>query len=133
MTVEHRFACELCGHRLGGTGEDSEQARQRAREAGAAHLADAHADRLAASPEWPDDPNPDDLLVGEAAYGSVRGLLAPVDDLLVCADCGYYFGPEEADPDREPVGESGLVCSACYERRVDGELSVGDAIDEFLE
>jgi len=133
MTVEHRFECGLCGHRVRGTGPDSEAARQRARETGADHLADAHSDRLTGAPEWPDDPEPDDLLVGEAAYGSLRGLLAPADDLLVCADCGYYFGPEEGDPDREPVGDAGLVCTACYERRVDDRAqSVVEAIEAFV-
>ncbi|WP_115862745.1 hypothetical protein [Halorussus litoreus] len=57
----------------------------------------------------------------------------PADDLLVCADCGYYFGPEESDSDRAPVGEEGLVCTACHERRVDDrDESVAEAIEEFL-
>ncbi|WP_135828748.1 hypothetical protein [Halorussus halobius] len=133
MTVEHRFECALCGHRIHGRGEDSEAARQRVREAGGTHLANAHADRLASTPRWPDDPAPDDLLSGETAYGSLRGLLVPADDLLVCADCGYSFAPERSDPDRTPVGEPGLVCSECYERRVDRrEESVADAIEAFV-
>jgi len=133
MTVEHRFECVLCEHRVRGTGEDSESAREDAREAGAAHLGDAHGDRLAATPQWPDDPAPEDLLSGDTAYRSVQGLLVPADELLVCADCGYYFGPEEGEADRAPVGEAGLVCTACHERRVDDrDESVAEAIEEFV-
>lgn len=132
MTVEHRFQCVLCDHRVHATGRDSALARQDAREEAADHLADAHADRLTAMPQWSDEPNPEDLLSGEAAYGSLRGLLVPADDLLVCGDCGYYFGPDE-DPDRTPVGEQGLVCRTCYDRRVgERDDSVADAIEEFV-
>lgn len=133
MTVEHRFECVLCGHRVHGTGEESETARQHVREAGSTHLTEAHADRLASTPQWPDDPEPSDLLSGETAYGSLRGLLVPADDLLVCGDCGYYFGPADADPDRTPVGDAGLVCSVCYDRRVDDrEEQLTEAITEFV-
>lgn len=132
MTVEHRFECVLCGHRVHATGEDSATARQNACKEASDHLVDAHADRLAAMPQWPDAPSPEDLLSGEAAYGPLRGLLVPADDLLVCGDCGYYFGPSE-DPDRTPVGEQGLVCRTCYDRRVgERDDSVADAIEEFV-
>lgn len=133
VTVEHRFECVLCECRIHGTGEDNEAARQAACEDGADHLTNAHADRLAATSRWPDDLGPSDLLSGEAEYGSLRGLLVPADDLLVCADCGYYFGPEESDPDRAPVGEGGLVCTTCYERRVEErDQLVADAIEDFV-
>ena len=133
MTVEHRFECVHCGHRIRATGEDCEAARQDARERGAVHVTEAHADRLARDPDWPDDLSPDDLLTGDAAYGSLRGFLGPADDLLVCDDCGYYFGHESADEDRSPVGQEGLVCETCYERRVrDHDDSVSDAIDDFF-
>lgn len=131
--VQHRFECVHCGHRVHATGPDSEAARQAAREQGAAHVNEAHADRLAESVHWPDELAPDDLLSDDAAYGSLRGWLAPADDLLVCGDCGYYFGCED-DADRRPVGEAGLVCTACYARRVDSqEDSVGDAIEDFVQ
>lgn len=133
MTVQHRFECVQCGHRIHVTGEDSAAARQTAREEGAAHVNDAHADRLADATRWPDELAPDDLLVDEATFGSLRGWIAPADDLLVCADCGYYFGPEEKDAGREPVGEAGLICTACYERRVENrDDSVADAIEDFF-
>lgn len=133
MTVEHRFECALCDHRVHATGADSATARQAAREQGADHLADAHADRLSATPRWPDDPAPEDLLSGESAYGSLRGLLVPADDLLVCADCGYRFAPEEGNAEREPVGERGLVCRRCYDRRVgERDDAVAEAIAEFV-
>lgn len=133
MTVEHRFECSICGHRIHGTGADSDFARQEVCEDGADHFEDAHADRLATTPRWPDNPGPDDLLSDEAEYGSLRGLLVPADELLVCADCGYYFGPEESDPERTPVGEGGLVCTTCYERRIEErDQSVADAIEDFV-
>lgn len=133
MPVQHRFECVACGHRIRATGEDSETARQRARERGATHVNDAHADRLANSTRWPDRLAPGDLLSGDATYGALHGWLAPADDLLVCADCGYYFGRAESADDRTPVGEAGLVCSTCYERRVDDRVdSVARAIDSFL-
>lgn len=151
MRAQHRFECVHCGHRVHATGPDSEAARQAAREQGAAHVNDAHADRLAESVHWPDELAPDDLLSGEAAYGSLRGWLVPADDLLVCGDCGYYFGREDEDENRDgdgdgdedededgdatrrPVGDAGLVCTACYARRVeDHEDSVSEAIDEFV-
>lgn len=132
MAVEHRFECTRCGHRIRGTGPDSDAARRRARERGAAHANEAHADRLAASQRWPDELAPGDLLAGEAAYGGLRGWLAPADDLLVCADCGYHFGRAGAPDDRAPVGEAGLVCSACYERRTGDPEAVADAIEAFV-
>ncbi|USZ69057.1 hypothetical protein NGM10_04800 [Halorussus salilacus] len=133
MPVQHRFECVTCGHRIRTTGEDSETARQHARERGAAHVNDAHADRLADSTRWPDELASDDLLVGEAAYGGLHGWLAPVDDLLVCADCGYYFGRPESPDDRRPVGEAGLVCLACHDRRVDDRSdSIERATDAFF-
>lgn len=128
--VQHRFECVHCGHRVYATGEDSDAARQAAREEGAAHVNDAHADHLERSVQWPDELAPEDLLADEAAYGSLAGWLAPVDDLLVCADCGYYFGHEA---DREPVGDAGLVCSACYDRRAKArDDAVAEAIDDFF-
>lgn len=128
--AEHRFECVHCGHRVHVTGEDSDAARRAAREQGAAHVNDAHADRLEELVHLPDELAPDDLLTGEAAYGSLRGWFAPADDLLVCADCGYFFGE---DADREPVGDAGLVCTACYERRVEGDGDpVAKAIDDFV-
>lgn len=133
MTVQHRFECVHCGHRIHATGSDSEAARQHAREQGADHVNEAHADRLRESVHWPDELALDDLLTGEAAYGPLRGWLAPADDLLVCRDCGYYFGNEDDDTDRKPVGEAGLLCTTCYARRVetDGD-PVGDAIEDFV-
>jgi DNA-directed RNA polymerase subunit RPC12/RpoP len=131
--IEHRFECVHCGHRVHATGADSATARQSAREQGADHVNDAHADRLAESVHLPDELAPDDLLSGEAAYGSLRGWLAPADDLLVCADCGYFFGDEDADADRAPVGDAGLVCTTCHERRVEErEVSVAKAIEDFV-
>lgn len=129
--VEHRFECVHCDHRVHATGEDSGTARQTARERGVTHLNDAHADRLADAVRWPDELAADHLLSGESAYGSLRGWLVPADDLLVCADCGYYFGSE--DDGREPVGDAGLICTACYERRIeDCEDSVKTAIENFM-
>ncbi|MFC7080867.1 hypothetical protein [Halorussus caseinilyticus] len=129
--AEHRFECVHCDHRVHATGENSAAARRHARERGATHVNENHADRLARSAHWPDELAPDDLLSGEAAYGSLRGWLVPVDELLVCADCGYYFGRD--DPERTPVGDSGLVCTTCYERRVENRHdSVADAIADFL-
>jgi DNA-directed RNA polymerase subunit RPC12/RpoP len=131
--VQHRFECVHCGHRVHATGSDSEAARQHARKQGAVHVNEAHADRLAESVHWPDELAPDDLLADDAAYGSLRGWLAPADDLLVCGDCGYYFGREDEDSDRRPVGDAGLVCTACYARRVETrEDSVSDAIEDFV-
>ncbi|MFC4449239.1 hypothetical protein [Halorussus aquaticus] len=131
MMVEHRFECVHCDHRVHATGEDSDAARQRARERGADHVNDDHADRLARSVHWPDELPAEELLTGEAAYGSLRGWLVPADDLLVCADCGYYFGRET--PERAPVGDAGLVCTVCYQRRVENrQNSVTDAIEDFL-
>jgi hypothetical protein len=130
--VQHRFECVHCGHRIHATDSDSEAARQSAREQGAAHVNEAHADRLAESVHWPDGLAPEDLLSDAAAYGSLRGWLAPTDDLLVCRDCAYYFGRDD-ETDRQPVGDAGLVCSACYARRVeDHENSVSDAIEDFV-
>ncbi|UPV73289.1 hypothetical protein M0R89_12115 [Halorussus limi] len=130
--VQHRFECVHCGYRIRVTGEDCEAARQDARERGAAHVNEMHEDRLARDPDWPDELAPDDLLADDAAFGSLRGWLGPADDLLVCADCGYYFG-HEGDDDRAPVGEQGLVCEACYARRVrDRDDSMADAIDDFF-
>lgn len=131
--VQHRFECIHCGHRIHATGEDSEAARQAAREEGAAHINEAHAQYLAESAHLPDELTPDQFLSEESAYGALRGWLAPADHLLVCADCGYFFGREDAKTEREPVGESGLVCTACYERRVENhEQSVSDAIEDFV-
>ncbi|WP_276300436.1 hypothetical protein [Halorussus lipolyticus] len=133
MTVQHRFECVHCDHRIHATGEDSEQARQVARKRGASHVNEAHADSLVRSDRWPDELTRDDLLTGEAAYRALRGWLAPADDLLVCADCGYYFGRDDANPDRDPVGEAGLVCTVCYERRVEKrDDSVAEAIEDFV-
>lgn len=130
MMVEHRFECVHCGYRVHATGEDSDAARRAAREEGAAHVNDAHWDRLERSADWPDELAPEDLLADEAAYGPLVGWLVPADDLLVCADCGYYFGRED---DREPVGDAGLVCSACHARRRDArEDAVAEAIEEFF-
>lgn len=130
MMVEHRFECTHCGFRVHATGEDSETARREARAEGAAHVNDAHADRLERSARWPDELAPDDLLTDETAYGSLTGWLVPADDLLVCADCGYYFGHEA---DREPVGNAGLVCSTCHARRAEARNdAVAEAIEEFL-
>lgn len=132
MTVEHRFECVRCGEHVRGKGPDSDVARQRARERGAAHVNEAHEERLAKSTNWPDELASDDLLTGEAAYGSLHGCLVPEDHLLVCADCGYYFGAPEDDPERPPVGEAGLVCEPCHERRVDErEGRIADAIEKF--
>jgi hypothetical protein len=133
MTVQHRFECVHCDHRIHATGDDSERARQVAREEGATHVNEEHADVLVRSDRWPDELAPDDLLRGEAAYRALRGWLAPADDLLVCADCGYYFGRDDANPDRDPVGEAGLVCTVCYERRVEErDDSVAEAIEDFV-
>lgn len=133
MSVQHRFECVTCGHRIHATGPDGDAARETARERGAAHVNDAHVDRLVDSTRWPDELAPGDLLSGEAAYGSLHGWLVPADDLLVCADCGYYFGSAEAPDERTPVGEAGLVCAACYERRVDDHAdSLERAIDAFF-
>ena len=133
MTVQHRFECVYCDHRVHATGEDSEEARRVARERGASHVNEAHADRLVRSNRWPDELVPEDLLTDRTAYRSLRGWLAPADDLLVCADCGYYFGRDDSNPDRAPVGEAGLVCTACYERRVEErDDSVARAIEDFV-
>jgi DNA-directed RNA polymerase subunit RPC12/RpoP len=133
MTVQHRFECVHCGHPIRATGPDSEAARQAAREQGAAHVNDAHVDRLAESVHWPDELAPDDLLSDDAAYGALRGWLAPADELLICGDCGYYFGREDEQADRQPVGDAGLVCTACYARRVERHRdSVSGAIEEFV-
>jgi DNA-directed RNA polymerase subunit RPC12/RpoP len=128
--VEHRFECVHCGFRVHAAGEDSETARQAAREEGAAHANDAHTDRLEQSARWPDRLAPEDLLTDETAYRALTGWLVPVDDLLVCADCGYYFGHEA---DRDPVGDAGLVCSTCYDRRTEArDDAVAEAIEEFF-
>lgn len=133
MMVQHRFICAHCDHRIHTTGNDSEQARQVARQRGASHINEAHVDCLVRSDRWPDELAPDDLLTDETAYRSLRGWLAPADDLLVCADCGYYFGRDDSDPDRAPVGEAGLVCTPCYERRVEErDDSVAEAIEDFV-
>jgi transcription elongation factor Elf1 len=132
MTVRHRFECVHCGHRIRATGENSAAARQNARERGATHINESHAERLVLDPSWSDRLAPDDLLTGDAAFGSLRGWLGPADDLLVCDDCGYYFG-HECDDGRAPVGEQGLVCENCYDRRVrDHDDSVVEAIDDFF-
>ncbi|WP_435179716.1 hypothetical protein [Halorussus sp. AFM4] len=131
MTVEHRFECRHCDRRIRATGPDSAAARRRARERGADHVNEAHADRLARSRRWPDALAPGDLLEGRAAYGGLRGWLAPADDLLVCADCGYYFGRD--DPGRRPVGDAALVCGVCRERRIaERDEAVARAIADFL-
>lgn len=133
MTVQHRFECVHCGHRIHATGPDSDAARRAAREQGAAHVNDAHADLLADATEWPDELAPEDLLAGEAAYGALKGWLAPVDDLLVCADCGYYFDETDSEPGREPLGDDGLVCTECYDRRIESrDDSVAEAIERFM-
>lgn len=133
MTVEHRFECAHCNHRIHATGDDSEQARSVARERGASHVNEAHTDRLVQSSRWPDELVSADLLTDETAYRSLRGWLTPADDLLVCGDCGYYFGPDDSDPDRTPVGEAGLVCATCYERRVEKRNdSIAEAIEDFV-
>ena len=131
--VQHRFECVHCGYRIRGTGEDCETARQAARQKGVSHINEAHKDRLVRNSDCPDELAPDDLLSDEAAYGSLRGWLGPADELLVCDDCGYYFGHERDDGDRAPVGEHGLVCETCYDRRVrNHDDLVTDAIDDFL-
>lgn len=132
MTVRHRFECVHCGHRIHVSGADSEAARQAARERGAEHVNEAHQQLLVRSPGWPDELAPGDVLTGDAAYGSLRGWLGPADDLLVCADCGYRFDGEGGDADRAPVGERGLVCERCHDRRLRDDDPVGDAIDDFL-
>jgi hypothetical protein len=133
VTVRYRFECVYWDHRVHATSDDSEQARRVARERGAAHVNETHLDRLVRSDRWPDELAPDDVLTGQTEYRSLRGWLAPADELLVCADCGYYFGREESDPDRAPVGEAGLVCTTCYERRVEErDDSVAEAIEDFV-
>ncbi|MFC4549941.1 MULTISPECIES: hypothetical protein [Halorussus] len=133
MTDEYRFECVECGAVIRAAGADPETARRRARERGADHVNDAHADRLAEAADRPDELAPDDLLTGAAAYGSMHGWLAPEDHLLVCADCGYYFGDPEIDERREPVGDGGLICAACYDRRVHDRVeAVTRAVDDFL-
>ncbi|WP_137283433.1 hypothetical protein [Halorussus salinisoli] len=129
--VEHRFECVHCDYRVHATGEDSAAARQSAREQAVDHVNAVHADRLVRSTHWPDELTPAELLAGEAAYGSLRGWLVPADELLVCADCGYYFGRD--DSERAPVGDAGLVCTACYERRVEKrDDSMADVIEDFV-
>lgn len=129
MTAQHRFTCVVCDHRVYASAPNSETARQRARERGAAHVNRSHADRLARSTVWPDRLAPADLLTGEATFGALHGWLRPVEESAVCPRCGY-FGDDAGDRVRTGRERS---CSACRTLpSQDRDRLLADAIAAFV-
>lgn len=129
MTAQHRFACVACDHRVYASAPDSETARQRARERGAAHVNRAHADRLARSPSWPDRLSPADLLTGEATFNGLHGWLRPVADSAVCPRCGYC-ADGGGDPECTAAECACPACRAASSR--DRDRLLADSIAAFV-